>query len=419
MRLRYAFLCSVLVGCGSTVPSGQDSSSTTESSASDTTLSSSGPTCPVGANGCPCTNGGSCDGGLECNDGVCVPPGGSATEASTTTPADSSDTSPADSSGTSMTDPTSASSSETGMPAELDDWTKRRPVLVSNPNDTAMMDHQVMIDVDWDEDFAADLSDLRFTDESGTQILPHWVESSTAPVIARIWVRVPDVPADDAATIYLWYGNPMATAEEHPEQVFDHWEDFEGTDLPIGWSASDVYEVSSGRLSMTVGSVYTDVPLVTMPGLLVEVRARIPNEDPSIWAGTLSIAATQGDVGDQDAMHMSLSPLGMSASQGNVGVVSEYWNNAPGAAASQFDWYALGMGDGVIRFGKTHDYGRNIVYWHDYEYDLPNDYYVWLGGPYGSTSGSDDVQDMDVDILLVRKFSLLPAETFAGGEEDV
>lgn len=419
MRLRYAAFYSVLVGCGATVPSGQDSTSTGDSSASDATLSSSGPTCPVGANGCPCTNGGSCDDALECNDGICGTPGSTATDVSTTTPADSSDTTPADSSGTNMTDPTSDSSGETGMPAELDDWTKRRPILVTNPNDTAMMDHQVMIDLDWDEDFAPALADLRFTDDSGTQLLPHWVESSTAPVTARIWVRVPDVPAADEATIYVWYGNPAATAEEHPELVFDHWEDFEGNDLPMGWSASDTYEVASGHLSTTFGGVYTDVPIATMPGLLVEIRARIPNENPSGWAGTFSIAETQGDVGNQDAMHMSLSPLGMSASQGNMGVVSEYWNNAPGAAANQFEWYALGMGDGIIRFGKTHDYGRNIVYWHDYAYDLPNDYYVWLGGPYGSTSASDDVQDMDIDTLLVRKFSLLPAETSTGGEEDV
>ena len=55
-------------GDGDGDETGSDSNTTTT-----TTSESDTEDCPVGAEGCPCTNGGSCDAGLMCEDGLCVP----------------------------------------------------------------------------------------------------------------------------------------------------------------------------------------------------------------------------------------------------------------------------------------------------------------------------------------------------------
>ena len=48
---------------------GTDSATTTPGTTDETDTDE----CSIGAEGCPCTNGGSCDAGLMCEDGICVP----------------------------------------------------------------------------------------------------------------------------------------------------------------------------------------------------------------------------------------------------------------------------------------------------------------------------------------------------------
>jgi hypothetical protein len=58
-----------------------DASTTTSTTSDDTTTTTTTTTsddadagCPVGSENCPCTGGGGCDPGLECDDGICTPP---------------------------------------------------------------------------------------------------------------------------------------------------------------------------------------------------------------------------------------------------------------------------------------------------------------------------------------------------------
>ena len=72
----------------------------------------------------------------------------------------------------------------------------------------------------WDK-VKHDGSDIRFTDDDGVTHLPHWIEEWDYGAKAIIWVKVPLIPASSTKTIYMYYGNPIATSPGYtPEDVF-------------------------------------------------------------------------------------------------------------------------------------------------------------------------------------------------------
>jgi hypothetical protein len=274
----------------------------------------------------------------------------------------------------------------------------------------------VKVDIDWDDDMNPDLSDLRFTDADGV-LLPHWIEDFIAPVSGRIWVRVPLVPADDETTIYMWYGNPDATDGSEPALVFDLWDSFDD-DLDAGtWTSTDGHSVANSRLTITTGAVYSNVPMISLPGFMLEIRARWPG---GVGGGSgLTAAESQGAIGDQDLVQITQSPLHNTAVDGPMTIANENWSNPPGEPGDQFEWHGIGTGAGLVRFSRTHDYDPAYVWWHDFDADIPNDYYLWLGHAWGSLAGNEQTLEIEIDVLLARKFSELPAGTSVGGEEDV
>jgi hypothetical protein len=409
LRCAAVLLVSACSGRGGASDS-TDTEATGESGSSGSSGSVTAGLCPVGSEGCMCTGGGSCDGTLVCDGGMCVPPGMSSVTNADTTSASTSAT------GLDTGDSGVGDGSSTGAPVDLDEWTKRRPVVLANPNDVDMVDHQVMIDIDLGDATAAALDGVRFTDED-SELLPHWLEGFVAGVGARVWVRVPLVPAEDETTIYMWYGNPAPTDGAAPAEVFDLWEDFDEDLSAADWSWTDGYVVDNGRLTITTGSVYSNSPMVTLPGLQIEILARWPADTGS--GSGLTAAEFQGAVGDQDLLSIESSPLHYTAVDGPMTLVNANWSNPPGAAGDQFEWHGVAAGGGVARFSRTHDYDPAYVWWQQVEADIPNDYYLWLGHAWGSLAGSDPTQDIEIDILLARKFADIPAETTVGDEEDV
>jgi hypothetical protein len=59
---------------------------------------------------------------------------------------------------------------------------------------------------------AADGKDIRFTTACGsTTYLPYWIQGYMNTDSTKIWVRM-NIPANDSVLIYMYYGNPGATA---------------------------------------------------------------------------------------------------------------------------------------------------------------------------------------------------------------
>ncbi|RLF66849.1 MAG: hypothetical protein DRN30_01385 [Thermoplasmata archaeon] len=106
--------------------------------------------------------------------------------------------------------------------------------------------------------------------------LPYWIENwDSANQQATIWVKVPSIPASGTATIYMYYGNPDATSESNGDEVFDFFDDFDGTELDTSkWSSDGTVSVSQGQLHLgsTTGDSYILSKINIGSGKIVELH---------------------------------------------------------------------------------------------------------------------------------------------------
>lgn len=80
-------------------------------------------------------------------------------------------------------------------------------------------------------------SDIRFLDENG-QALNYWIEEfDNISKTAKVWVKVPYIPASGETRIEMRYGNQSASSESDGDAVFDLFDDFEdGSIDPNKWT---------------------------------------------------------------------------------------------------------------------------------------------------------------------------------------
>ncbi len=122
----------------------------------------------------------------------------------------------------------------------LEGWPYRCPVTVANDCGEELADHQVLVRLDALFNFTeteADGVDIRFTDTDGETLLPFWIDEwEPGTDMAGLWVRIPTLPPA-GTTIYLYYGNELATAAADGHSTFDVYEGFEtyGSGNPGEW----------------------------------------------------------------------------------------------------------------------------------------------------------------------------------------
>ena len=102
------------------------------------------------------------------------------------------------------------------------EWRYRRRITIHNWTQE-VSDYAVMI-VLTPENFdygkaREDGADIRITKEDGETILPYWIERWCYGGKSIIWVKVDNLPLG-ATDLWLYYGNPAATSEERPHEVF-------------------------------------------------------------------------------------------------------------------------------------------------------------------------------------------------------
>jgi hypothetical protein len=119
-------------------------------------------------------------------------------------------------------------------------WTRRKSITIDNTfNPNALTGYQIKLTVDYDSHMKTDFSDLRFMDSSGVTLIPYWMEKYTASVSAVIWVRIPNIPASDTTTVYMYYGNPSATSVGNGTATFEFFEDFETAYVLPPWTQKE------------------------------------------------------------------------------------------------------------------------------------------------------------------------------------
>lgn len=110
-------------------------------------------------------------------------------------------------------------------------WSKRKKLTVQNPTSEALTNFEAKVVVEYDGDMQSDFDDLRFTDASGTTSIDYWVESASASASSTVWLEIPAVPDEEAAVVYMYYGNASVLSTSDGEAVFDFFDDFEDDDI--------------------------------------------------------------------------------------------------------------------------------------------------------------------------------------------
>jgi len=133
-------------------------------------------------------------------------------------------------------------------------WAYRKPITITEQSGSTLTDYQVAINISYDSDMQPDFDDLRFTWYNSTSDeeveIPYWIESKVDNDWAYVWIKVPEIPANDNATVYVYYGNPDATSESNGDDVFEFFDDFEGTSL----DTSKWYEKTTNGGSISISN---------------------------------------------------------------------------------------------------------------------------------------------------------------------
>jgi hypothetical protein len=150
-------------------------------------------------------------------------------------------------------------------------WQYRKPITITNSGST-LTDYQVRVDVPMETGkMNADFSDIRFRDSDGSTSLSFWLEQQDGST-AVFWVNVPSIGA--SKTIYLLYGNSVATSASNSSNTFIYFDDM---NTASGWA-----DVANGGSVTTNSSVFG-----------YNVLVKQDNDDPS--GGQKSIGTTISD----------------------------------------------------------------------------------------------------------------------------
>ena len=423
----YLTLCVglLLTGCPSTSGGTGAGSSGTQGSGNDCT--------PGMSVACGCTDGAmgaqicnadgdgfgecECDGssitvtaesGNSTNDPTAGSSGASATDASATATATVSG-------GSSSSDSASGSSggsTDGGNVIDLDGWTRRVPITITNELSDDLDDFQVLIPVQGDPDMEPDFDDLRFTAEDGITEVLYWLEYTTVPVEAAAWVRVPHIPANESVQLWMYYGNPDADSASDGDATMFFADDFEGAMLDAGkWAATDAYDVSNGVLTVESGAVYTNDAVIGEDQILQVRAATTCCEQAGYIANVMSALAQDMSInfaflrleGDSLVVQYSdgmISGPNNAVNLGNLG--SDYFRDvAIGRTAGQAH-FRMWLPPNSLSYGSVQE----------------GDHYAVLGHYMGASSGTNNIRDYRYDAAFVRRFAAIEPTVEIGAEED-
>ncbi|MCD5381099.1 MAG: DUF2341 domain-containing protein [Candidatus Pacebacteria bacterium] len=110
-------------------------------------------------------------------------------------------------------------------------WAKRTRVRVANNDNVAYSNAVTLVTVAYDSDMQADFDDLRFTSSDGVTAIDFWVEKFTSSISADVWVEVPALAADDAESLFMYYGNVGAASISSSTAVMIVVDDFEDNNI--------------------------------------------------------------------------------------------------------------------------------------------------------------------------------------------
>lgn len=139
-------------------------------------------------------------------------------------------------------------------------WQYYKEITISNSGG-ALSDYQVLVQLsssNFPTNARAYGADVRFTDASGNE-LSYWIESwDYAGRSAKIWVKVPSIPANVVATIRMYYGNPSAGSSSNGDATFMFFDDFNNNYIdPDKWGTASgalIFSEQGNKMQATYNS---------------------------------------------------------------------------------------------------------------------------------------------------------------------
>ena len=119
-------------------------------------------------------------------------------------------------------------------------WAYYKEITVKENSGKTLTDYQVLVELNSANfDFSkakSDGSDIRFS--LNGEELNYWIEEwNPYAKKAKIWVKVPHIPANGEVKIKMCYGNPSASAVSNGDKVFVFFDNFEDGDYTDKWES--------------------------------------------------------------------------------------------------------------------------------------------------------------------------------------
>jgi len=117
--------------------------------------------------------------------------------------------------------------------ASYPEWERMKPISVMNTGADTLFDYVLDITIPYDGDMQIDFDDIRFADENSYS-LTYWIGDLIWGVSVDMLVRIPELPAQETTTIYMFYGNPLVD-DESDDTIFT-WMEITDEDLRLSWT---------------------------------------------------------------------------------------------------------------------------------------------------------------------------------------
>ena len=257
--------------------------------------------------------------------------------------------------------------------------------------------------------------DIRFFHRNGTELY-HWIENWKVDNETRIWVNIPEIP-NGISSIRMQYGDPDAESTGNGENVFDFFDGFSRFNATT-WHSTGTASVGSGKLTVTTGTVYSNITLASQPGMICEAKVKWNNFVH--WSGMCisDDKATQGSNAGSDSLVYLMTSSGGGNAVSAWAATGETASYDIVSGRSQFqavqgEEYILGYAMNETNL----TYMKNRLITNTYTGNWSAPFHLWFGYYPGSNGGTSDISDIVVDWLVVRKYTPKEPTTSLGSEE--
>ncbi len=178
------------------------------------------------------------------------------------------------------------SSSQTLLAQCFPEWSHKSTVTINNTlNKDTLTDYNVLVTLNTRllikfKEMKKDAGDIRFSDLS-CNVLPHYIESGVNTATTKIWVKVPEIPANESIDIWLAYGNPAALNSSNGANTFPFFDDFNIPPINFSSCGDPALNMQKGKLTMSWSSAG-----------LVSIISQTTFPASEVYTGEMKVAST-------------------------------------------------------------------------------------------------------------------------------